>query len=59
VSGTNSRPGEPSRIPRGFQFRVPWRRQTDSNVRLELATESSKDYFLFGITARTVARRQV
>lgn len=51
-------PIDPSRVPRDFQFRVPWRHQIDNAAQLELAKECSSEHCLFGITARAVACRQ-
>ena len=46
-----------SSTPQGFQFRVPWH-PTDQPLHVELAREVSKRHQLFGIEARSVARRQ-
>lgn len=46
-----------SRVPDGFQFRVPWHR-TDQSLHDELRRELSPQHQLYGVTARAVARRQ-
>jgi hypothetical protein len=46
-----------SRVPEGFQFRIPWH-STEQSLHDELSRELSHQHQLYGVTARTVARRQ-
>jgi hypothetical protein len=52
--------GTPStRVPTGFEFRVPWYAEDfGSRLHEELRCECSKGHILFRVAARAVARRR-
>ena len=58
MSDTDSTPVTPSRVPSGFQFRIPWLADAANTSHEELARECSAEHCLFGVTARAVALRQ-